>query len=75
VVRTDGRSRPQSDVFGKYSLVEGAEELLTTVTILMPEPTDPVIGWAVELEIRARHRFLLHLQGHPKSERQGLFLD
>ena len=73
-VRADGRARCQPDVFRKGSLVEGAEELMTTVTIQMPKPTDPVIGWAVELEIRARHRFLYYLlKVIPKVGDKGYF--
>ncbi len=60
-VQVNGRSRPNSDVFGNDSLVEGAEELLTTVLILMPKPTQSVIGWLVDLDVRARHRFLYYI--------------
>ena len=57
-----GRSKRQPDVFPKESFVEGSEELVTTVTLLLPLPGDePVIGWWVYLEVRARGRFLHHL--------------
>jgi hypothetical protein len=66
-----GRSRPQTDAFGD-SLVEGSEELATTCTILLPKPTEAVIGWAVYLEIRARHRFLYYfLKVIPKVRDRG----
>ncbi len=74
VVKVDGRSRPNLDVFGNDSLVEGAEQLLTTVLILMPKPTQSVIGWLVDLDVRARHRFLYYiLKIVPKVGDRGYF--
>lgn len=52
-----GHQRSQTDLFGD-SFVEGSEELVTTATLLLPEPSPSVVGWTVYLEIRARHRFL-----------------
>jgi hypothetical protein len=73
-VRVEGVTRPHFKAFGRDDLVEGSEELVTTVLILMPRPKAAVIGWMVDLEIRGRHRFTYYIfKAIPKVPDRGYF--